>query len=88
MTEWSEKQTTLTMRVAELMRENERIYKEYSKTFTRSDNVQIKRENLYMLQNALDLLGVALAEHKHTWSVEERTAYDKATRIINDEKGA
>lgn len=51
-------------------------------TFTRSDNVQIKLENLYTLQEALDLLGVALAEHGHTWSVEERTAYDKATGII------
>ena len=56
--------------------------KENAETFTRSDNVQMKRENLYKLQNALDLLGVALAEHGHTWSVEERTAYDQATRII------
>lgn len=56
--------------------------KENPETFTCSDNVQIKRENLYTLQNALDLLGVALAEHGHTWSVEERTAYDQATRII------
>lgn len=56
--------------------------KENAETFTRSDNVQIKRQNLYKLQHALDLLGVALAEHGHTWSVEERTAYDQATRII------
>jgi hypothetical protein len=59
--------------------------KENAETFAHSDNVQIKRENLYTLQNALDLLGVALAAHGHTWSIEERTAYEKATRII---KGA
>lgn len=32
------------------------------------------------LREALDLLGVALAEHGHTWTVEERTAYEKAMR--------
>ena len=32
------------------------------------------------LREVLDLLGVALAEHGHTWTVEERTAYEKAMR--------
>ena len=58
------------------------VKKQNAETFTRSDNVQIKRQNLYKLQDALDLLGVALAAHGHTWSVAERTAYDQATRII------
>lgn len=57
--------------------------KETTETFTRSGNVQMKRENLYKLRAALDLLGVALVEHGHTWSPEERTAYDRAVRIIN-----
>lgn len=35
------------------------------------------------LREALDLLGVALVGHGHTWSPEERTAYDRAVRAIN-----
>lgn len=57
--------------------------KETTETFLHPGNVQMKRENLYKLREALDLLGVALAEHGHTWSPEERTAYDRAVRIIN-----
>ena len=56
--------------------------KENRETFLHPGNVQMKRENLYKLREALDLLGVALAEHGHT-SPEERAAYDRAVRIIN-----
>ena len=40
---------------------------------------QLSAEN-ERLREAVDLLGVALAEHGHTWTVEERTAYEKAIR--------
>lgn len=34
-------------------------------------------------RNALDLLGVALTDHNHQWTDEQRTAYDTATEWLN-----
>lgn len=34
------------------------------------------------LRMALDLLGVALTEHNHTWTTLERHAYETAQRIL------
>lgn len=36
--------------------------------------------------NALNLLGVALTEHDHQWTNEERGAYEKAMRILSKVK--
>ena len=33
---------------------------------------------------AVDLLGVALADHDHQWTAEERAAYETATRILRN----
>ena len=35
------------------------------------------------LIHALDLLGLALANHGHTWKESERSAYDNAQDILN-----
>lgn len=39
-------------------------------------------EQAQTLQDALDLLGVALADHEHQWTADERSAYDNATKLI------
>ena len=33
--------------------------------------------------DALDMLGLALAEHGHVWTPEERAAYEKAVKIAS-----
>jgi hypothetical protein len=35
-------------------------------------------------KTALDMLGVALADHGHTWTDEQRTAYETAIKMIDD----
>jgi len=35
------------------------------------------------VQKALDLLGLALADHSHTWTQEQRSYYEKATLILD-----
>jgi len=43
--------------------------------------------DLYLVQGALDSLGVALADHNHEWSDGERTIYEQATSIIRTTSG-
>lgn len=40
--------------------------------------------DLSAIVRALDLMGVALAEHGHVWTDEERAAYEEAIRICDD----
>lgn len=39
--------------------------------------------DLLLIQGALDSLGVALADHGHTWTDGEREIYDQATELIS-----
>jgi hypothetical protein len=41
------------------------------------------RETGEVCRKALDLLGTALADHGHEWTIEERDAYDHAIHILN-----
>lgn len=41
------------------------------------------RETGEVCRQALDLLGVALAEHSHTWSDREREAYEHAITVLD-----
>ena len=43
--------------------------------------------DLYLVQGALDSMGVALADHHHQWSEGEREIYDQATEIIRASVG-
>jgi hypothetical protein len=38
------------------------------------------------LQDALDVMGLALTKHHHTWSFDERKGYDKSTKLIKKAK--
>jgi len=40
------------------------------------------RENEIIVE-ALDKLGLALAEHNHKWTVEERELYEKSISLLN-----
>lgn len=42
-----------------------------------------RRETGEVCRKALDLLGAALADHGHTWTPEQRDAYDHALLILN-----
>lgn len=50
---------------------------------------QLPMDTFYMTQEqreniceALDMLGVALANHKHLWSNAERKAYNRAVKLL------
>ena len=42
----------------------------------------MKPEELKLVLDALDNLGVALAAHGHTWAVEERRQYEAAISLL------
>ena len=41
-------------------------------------------KKLKLVQQALDILGSALADHNHKWSKKQRSLYEKATKILED----
>jgi hypothetical protein len=43
-------------------------------------------EDAALVQGALESLGVALADHDHTWSDGERTIFEQAIAIVRNEK--
>lgn len=44
----------------------------------------LAREDRRIIREALDALGLALAEHGHTWTVEQRRLYEQAIRLLKD----
>ncbi len=44
-------------------------------------------EDVAAIQQALDSLGMALANHNHTWTDEERKSYETACAILKREAG-
>ena len=42
----------------------------------------MNKVKMELVLDAISSLGSALADHWHTWSQQERTAYEKAVRIL------
>ncbi len=45
-------------------------------------NLTLDEDSRRLVLGALDTLGIALAEHNHTWTVGERAIYDAAIAIV------
>lgn len=41
-----------------------------------------KFANTKLIQDALDVLALALTDHNHRWSVKERKLYERATKEV------
>ena len=46
------------------------------------DTYYMTQENREVIRDALDSLGAALTNHRHTWSTHEAEVYNRAVKLI------